>query len=180
MASDFLVCSGGAIETRLNRMSDPARGRVARARAARACWVVGASDGVFPGKPRGISTMHTNTESSNAAEAAIKRPRPERRGLQRLVPRPFYLISSAFYLGVLAGFLYTFATELSQSQQCGCSPEWVLRLVVMTCAIAALFALDRLEYRLYGEETPRRAAIILFLVRVLVYEVAASTGDYPL
>jgi len=122
--------------------------------------------------------MHTNTETSNAAEAAIKRPRPERRWLQRLVPRPFYLISSAFYLGVLAGFLYTFATELSQSQQCGCSPEWVLRLVVMTCAIAALFALDRLEYRLYGEETPRRAAIILFFVRVLVYEVAAATDYY--
>jgi len=121
--------------------------------------------------------MHTDTDSSNAPEVAIKRPRQERRWLQRLVPRPFYLISSAIYLCVFAGFLYTFATVLFQSQQCGCQPEWV-RLLVMTCAIAALFALDRLEYRLYGEETPRRAAIVLFLVRVLVYEVVAATDYY--
>jgi signal transduction histidine kinase len=121
--------------------------------------------------------MHTDTDFSKAPEVAIKRPRKARRWLQQLVPRPFYLISSAMYLCVFAGFLYTFATVLSQSQQCDCQPEWV-RLLVMTCAIAALFALDRLEYRLFGEETPRRAAIVLFLARVLVYEVAAASDYY--
>jgi len=121
--------------------------------------------------------MHTDTDFSKAPEVAMKRPRPERRWLQRLVPRPFYVVSSAIYLCVFGGFLYTFATVLFQSQQCGCQPEWV-RLLLMTCAIAALFALDRLEYRLYGEETPRRAAIALFLARVLVYEVVAATDYY--
>jgi signal transduction histidine kinase len=121
--------------------------------------------------------MHTDTDFSKAPEGVLSQPRQARGWLQRLVPRPFYLISSAIYLCVFGSFLYTFATLLFQSQACGCQPEWV-RLLIMTCAIIALFALDRLEYRLYGEETPRRAAIVLFLARVLVYEVVAATDYY--
>jgi hypothetical protein len=139
--------------------------------------LVGASAGSFLGKLRGISTMHTDTDFSKAPEGVISQPRQARGWLQWLFPRPFYLISSAIYLCVFGGFLYTFATVLFQSQACGCQPEWV-RLLLMTCAIAALFALDRLEYRLYGEETPRRAAIVLFLARVLVYEVVAASDYY--
>jgi hypothetical protein len=60
-----------------------------QAGAARACWLVGASAGVFPGKLRGISTMHTDTDFSKAPEVAMKRPRKARRWLQRLVPGPF-------------------------------------------------------------------------------------------
>jgi hypothetical protein len=144
---------------------------------ARACWLVGVSAGVFPGRLQGISTMHTDTDFWKAPQGVMKQQRQTSEWLRRLVPRPFYLISSAMYLCVFAGSLYTFATQLSRSQLCGCQPEWV-RLLLMTCAIAALFVLDRLEYRLYGEETPRRAAIVLFLARVMVYEVAAATDYY--
>lgn len=41
----------------------------------------------------------------------------------------------------------------------------------MICTIAALLALDRLEYWWYGEETPSRAAIILFVTRILLIEL---------
>lgn len=104
-------------------------------------------------------------------------PRRERRWLARLAPRPFYVVSSAFYLCVCAGTLYTLAVELFQAQACGCTPEGG-RVLIVLGAVGVLFALDRLEYRLYGEETPWRAAVLLFLARVLVYEVAAAADYY--
>jgi signal transduction histidine kinase len=48
----------------------------------------------------------------------------------------------------------------------------------MTGAIVLFFALDRMEYRLFGEETPLRAALILFVIRVLLYEGVAWSDDY--
>ncbi len=99
----------------------------------------------------------------------------QRRWLHWLTPRPFYLISSAFYLGVLLAFLVDFAT--GQYQQCGCQQGW-LRLLLMLSAIAVFFALDRLEYRLYGEETPTQAALMLFITRVLVYEAVTWIDSY--
>lgn len=102
----------------------------------------------------------------------------QRRWIHWLIPRPFYLISSALYLGVFSAFLINFAQ--GQYLQCGCEPVWQgwLRLVVMTGAITLFFALDRLEYRLFGEETPQRAALILFVIRILVYEAVAWSDDY--
>jgi signal transduction histidine kinase len=108
----------------------------------------------------------------------MQRWHQQRRWLHWLIPRPFYLISSALYLGVFLAFLIDFVQ--GQYLQCGCQPEWQgwLRLVVMTGAIFVFFTLDRLEYRLFGEETPLRAALILFVLRVLVYEAVAWSDDY--
>ena len=102
----------------------------------------------------------------------------QRRWLHWLIPRPFYLVSSALYLGVFLAFLIDFA--MGRYLQCGCQPGWQgwLRFVVMTGAIAVFFALDRLEYRLFGEETPLRAALVLFVTRVLVYEAVVWSDDY--
>ena len=103
---------------------------------------------------------------------------PRRRWIHWLIPRPFYLISSALYLGVYLAFLIDFVQ--GNYLQCGCQPEgqeW-LRLAVITGAIAVFFALDRLEYRLFGEETPLRAALILFVIRVLAYEAVVWSDDY--
>lgn len=103
----------------------------------------------------------------------------QRRLFHRLIPRPFYLVSSALYLGVFLAFLIDFA--LGQYQGCGCQQggltSW-LRPLVMTSAIAVFFALDRVEYRLFGEETPLRAALILFVTRVAVYEAVAWSDAY--
>jgi signal transduction histidine kinase len=118
--------------------------------------------------------VHTNIDFSQEPQA---RPRQGRIWLTRLAPRPFSVVSSAFYLCAFVGTLYTLVIELVQNQACGCSPEGG-RILVMLCALSALFALDRLEYRIYGEETPLRAAILLFLARVLVYEVAAAADYY--
>jgi signal transduction histidine kinase len=101
-----------------------------------------------------------------------------RRWVHWLIPRPFYLISSALYLGVFVAFLIAFAT--GQYRQCDCQPGWQdwLRLALMTGAIAIFFALDRVEYRLFGEETPLRAALILFIIRILLYEAVVWSDDY--
>ena len=83
-----------------------------------------------------------------------------------LVPRPFDLVSSLLYLGVLLPFLYSF---LSQT---GYTPplEWT-QAALMCGATASLLVMDRLEYRLYGEDTPRKRAALLFLARVVLIEV---------
>ena len=105
----------------------------------------------------------------------MQRWRRRRRWIHWLIPRPFYLISSALYLGVFVAFVIDFAQ--GQYLQCACQQGW-LRLAVLTGAIAMFFALDRLEYRLFGEETPLRAALILFIIRVLVYEAVVWSDDY--
>lgn len=95
--------------------------------------------------------------------------------LRWFIPRPFHLVSSAFYLGVLCAFLLDFF--LGQYQACGCAQSW-LRLAVIIAAIAAFFALDRWEFHRFGEETPLRAALVLFVVRILMYEAVTWTDDY--
>ena len=108
--------------------------------------------------------MQTNTELSTVPGATAKRPHQERRRTWWLMPRPFNLISSGFYLGVLIPFLVNFA--FGQEYQ----GEW-WRVIAMICTMIALFALDRLEYWLYGEETPTRAAIFLLVTRILLIEL---------
>jgi signal transduction histidine kinase len=54
----------------------------------------------------------------------------------------------------------------------------LVRLAVMSGAIVVFFVLDRLEYRLFGEETPLRAALILFVIRILIYEAVVWSDDY--
>jgi signal transduction histidine kinase len=83
-----------------------------------------------------------------------------------LIPKPFDLVSSLLYLGVLLPFLYSFITRS------GYSPAlvwWQVALVIG--AIAVLLAVDRLEYRFYGEQVPGRVAVLLFFGRVVLIEV---------
>lgn len=83
-----------------------------------------------------------------------------------LVPRPFDLVSSLLYVGVLIPFLYSFFT------QSGYSPRLVWWQVgLMLGSTLVLLAIDRLEYRRYGEWAPVKAAIFLFLVRVVLIEI---------
>ena len=110
--------------------------------------------------------MHTQSDVSPAPEVATRRPHPERSSIWWLMPRPIYLVSSAFYLGVFIPFLVNFTAGQRYEG------EW-WRLLLMICAIVLLFALDCLEYWLYGENTPWRAAIVLLATRILVYEVVA-------
>ena len=77
-------------------------------------------------------------------------------------------MSSLLYIGVLVPFLYSFVT------QTGYNPaltSW--QAVLMIVAIVLLLGVDRLEYRLYGEETPPRAAIFMLAARIALIEVVA-------
>jgi signal transduction histidine kinase len=107
-------------------------------------------------------------------DVTLKAPHRERRWTRLLMPRPFSLISSAFYLSVFIAFLFDYHNGLYD--QCGCQNGW-FRLLVMTLAIASLFIVDRVEYWLYGQEIPPRAVVVLFVSRVLLYEVVAW-ADY--
>lgn len=99
-------------------------------------------------------------------DLAVKRPYQKRRWTWWLMPRPFSLVSTAFYLCVFIPFMMIFATGQ------GYQGSW-WRVAAMTVAIAMFFAIDRLESWRYGEETPGRAALVLFVTRVLLYEVVA-------
>lgn len=103
------------------------------------------------------------TETQNVA---MKRPHQKQRWTWWLMPRPFSLVSSAFYLCVFIPFLVNFAT--GQAYQ----GEW-WRVLLMIAAIALFFAIDRLEYWRYGDETPVWAALVLLVTRILLYEVVA-------
>ena len=99
-------------------------------------------------------------------ETRNKRSYQERRWTWWLIPRPFYLITTAFYIAVFVPFLANFFSGEKYHH------EW-WRLLLMIFAIAVLFALDRFEQWRYGELTPVRAAIFLLATRILVYEVVA-------
>lgn len=87
-----------------------------------------------------------------------------------LVPRPFDAVSSSLYIGVLL-------TDLFFS--CPCHSTWGYE-VLIACAILALLSIDRLEYWLYGEETPGRPAVFLLLTRVLLIELVAQLDMFNL
>lgn len=83
-----------------------------------------------------------------------------------LVPKPFDLVSSLLYIGVLVPYLYSFAT------QSGYNPPvvwWQAALMIATTV--GLLAVDRVEYFLYGEETPTRAAVSFLVTRIAFIEV---------
>jgi signal transduction histidine kinase len=83
-----------------------------------------------------------------------------------LIPKSYDLASSLIYIGVLVPYLSSFAT------QSGYDPPialWQAALMIFTTI--ALLAVDRVEYFLYGDETPTRAAIFLLLTRIVLIEI---------
>ena len=107
-------------------------------------------------------------------EEAVFQPRlsiPEQRiahwTWQRwLIPKPFDLVSSLAYLGVLLPFLYSF---FSRSGYAPLLVPWQIMLMCVTIAI--LLVADRLEYRRYGERPPVGVALLLFSMRIILIEV---------
>ena len=90
----------------------------------------------------------------------------QRRLLWWLAPKPFDWVSSSLYLGILVISFFKLGIR------CPCvSQVRAIELTVMiTVAILALLSIDRLEYRWYGEEAPKRVAIILLVIRILLIE----------
>src|SRR5215831_19106042 len=112
------------------------------------------------------SPIHINTTSKSRAYRG-------RGWTWWLVPKPFDLVSSLLYLGVLVPYLYSFAT------QSGYNPPvalWQVALMIVTTV--ALLVVDRVEYFFYGEETPTRAAIFLLLTRIVFIEIVCWLDQF--
>jgi signal transduction histidine kinase len=92
-----------------------------------------------------------------------------------IIPKPFDLVSTILYLGVVAELFYNLAN---------CTPYICARMymgwqsVVLICVcIVILLAIDRIEYWFYGEETPTAMAIGLLIVRICLIE-AINWSDH--
>lgn len=117
--------------------------------------------------------MQTEEIIIQSGSAASDKNLSRRRRNWWLLPRPFDLVSSLLYLGVPAPFLYSFFTHS------GYTPLLVgWQAVLMLVAVAILLGIDRLEYHLYGEETPRKAAVWLFIARVVLIEIACWLDQF--
>jgi signal transduction histidine kinase len=115
------------------------------------------------------------TKESSTQINTSSKSRPNRgRGLTRwLVPKPIDLMSSLLYLGVLIPYLYSFATHT------GYEPSlawWQALLMVVTTVM--LLAVDRIEYFLYGDETPTSAAVFLLLTRIVFIEILSWLDQF--
>jgi signal transduction histidine kinase len=86
-----------------------------------------------------------------------------------LIPKPFDLVSSLLYLGVLIPYLFSFATHTGYDL----SLAW-WQAVLFIASTIILLAVDRIEYFLYGDETPTRPAIFLLVSRIVFIEVLSS------
>ncbi len=89
------------------------------------------------------------------------------------VPKPFDLVSSLLYLGVLIPYLYSFATQTGYDLSLA---WWQAALFIASTII--LLAVDRIEYFLYGDETPTRAAIFLLVTRIVFIEVLSLLDQF--
>jgi len=88
-----------------------------------------------------------------------------------LAPKPFDLVWSSLYLGVLLAHFYNLVNG------CDCLSHAQLTPIILV-AIAVLLAIDRVEYRMYGEESPVRVAVVLLCLRTVLIEVVAQLDDF--
>lgn len=84
-----------------------------------------------------------------------------------LAPKPFDWVSSSLYLGILVISCF----KLGLRCPCVSQGRAIALTVTITITILALLSIDRIDYRRYGEEAPRRVAVILLIIRILLIEV---------
>ena len=117
--------------------------------------------------------MVTKEPLTQITASSKSRPYQGRGWTWWLVPKPFDLVSSLLYIGVLVPYLYSFTT------QTGYEPPLALwQVALMIIATTALLAVDRVEYFFYGEETPTRAAIFLLLTRIVFIEILSWLDQF--
>jgi signal transduction histidine kinase len=83
--------------------------------------------------------------------------RPNRHRLWWLVPKAFDWLSSTFYIGV---FIVAFLPSPSRIA--------LWQVPLLASVVFTLLFIDRLEYWLYGEQVPLRAAVLLFVGRIVL------------
>ncbi len=85
-----------------------------------------------------------------------------------LAPKPFDVVSSLLYLGVVFTDWYI---------SCDCDTTET-KLLLIAGITVILLSIDRLEYWWYGEETPTLAAVALLLVRIILIECVAQLDHF--
>lgn len=85
-----------------------------------------------------------------------------------LAPKPFDVVSSLLYLGVVFTDWYI---------SCDCESPGT-KLLLISGIVLILLSIDRLEYWWYGEETPAVSAIALLLARILLIECVAQLDHF--
>src|SRR2546429_7396894 len=83
--------------------------------------------------------------------------RQNRHRLWWLMPKAFDWLSSTFYIGV---FIVAFLPSPSRI-------AW-WQVPLLTSVVFTLLFIDRLEYWRYGEQVPLRAAVLLFIGRIVL------------
>ena len=83
--------------------------------------------------------------------------RQNRHRLWWLMPKAFDWLSSTFYIGV---FIVAFLPSPSRIA--------VWQVPLLTSVVFTLLFIDRLEYWRYGEQVPLRAAVLLFIGRIVL------------
>lgn len=83
-----------------------------------------------------------------------------------IIPKPFDLVSTVLYLGVVAELFYNLANCISPH----CMHMGWRSIVLICVCIVMLLALDRIEYWFYGEETPVTVTVGLLLMRLFLIE----------
>jgi signal transduction histidine kinase len=83
-----------------------------------------------------------------------------------LAPKPFDWVSSSLYLGILVISYFKLGIKCPCVSQMGA----IGLTVTITIVILVLLSIDRMEYRWYGEEPPKRVAIVLLVIHILLIE----------
>jgi hypothetical protein len=111
--------------------------------------------------PKGIDVQSAVTLPPSH-DGPVSRGRTRSRLAVLLAPRPFDIISTAVYLGVLL-------MDLGWPD----SGEDLLtgRSVMFAAAVLGLLALDRLDYVMFGEVPPRTAAAVFLALRVMLLAI---------
>lgn len=85
-----------------------------------------------------------------------------------LAPKPFDVVSSLLYAGVIFTDWYI---------SCDCESTET-KLLLIAGILLILLSIDRVEYWWYGEETPTVPAIVLLLARILLIECVALLDHF--
>ena len=117
--------------------------------------------------------MLTKDQTAAIDTSSKERPSRGRSWIRWLVPKPFDLGSSLLYIGVLIPYLYSFATQTGYDP----SLAW-WQAVLMVATTAVLLAVDRIEYFVYGNETPNGAAVFLLLTRIVFIEILSWLDQF--
>ncbi|GAC1372457.1 MAG: hypothetical protein PVS3B1_29900 [Ktedonobacteraceae bacterium] len=115
-----------------------------------------------------MSIMNTSPDDNVAGP---RRVGWTRRWTWWIAPKQFDLVSSLLYISMPLLSTY-FATEN------GCRPLTGWQMTLMWLTVLALLSIDRFEYHLYGEQTPRIMAIMLLAVRIVLVELIAQLDSF--